>query len=92
MDNVSRKSGSGTTCAVVGCTNSRKHLNEWLNRECFDHKPATKRQCLCPPLFEFFRKPDADSESRAWLKALNLKKSTLHRFCVFTSFCGQETN
>ncbi|XP_063043741.1 uncharacterized protein LOC134438086 [Engraulis encrasicolus] len=74
MENFKRKSGSGTTCAVVGCTNSRKHLNEWLGRECFDHKPATKRECPCPPLFTFFRKPDADAESRAWLKAFNLKK------------------
>ncbi|CAM4540109.1 unnamed protein product [Leuciscus chuanchicus] len=37
-----KKSGSGTTCAVVGCKHSRKHLNEWLDRECYDHKAATK--------------------------------------------------
>lgn len=73
MQNAKRKIGSGTTCAVVGCKNSRKHLKEWLDRECFDHRPATKRECSCPPLFSFFRKPDTDSESQAWLRALNLK-------------------
>ena len=74
MDIPKKKSGSGTTCAVIGCTKSWKHLNEWLDRQCYDHKPATKRRCGCPPLFAFHSKPDGDSESRAWLKALNLKK------------------
>ncbi|KAM4524927.1 uncharacterized protein PAE49_001045 isoform 2-T2 [Odontesthes bonariensis] len=89
MENLKRKNGSGTTCAVVGCTNSRKHLNEWLDRECFDHKPATKRQCPCPPLFTFFRKPDTDSESRAWLKALDLKKPPRNVFVCSHHFADK---
>ena len=88
MENL-KKSGSGTTCAVVGCKNSRKHLNEWLDRECYDHKPATKRQCSCPPLFTFFRKPDTDSESRAWLKALNLKKPPRNVFVCSCHFADK---
>ncbi|XP_046891462.1 uncharacterized protein si:ch211-113p18.3 [Hypomesus transpacificus] len=85
-----KKSGSGTTCAVVGCKHSRKHLNEWLNRECYDHKPATKRQCPCAPLFKFFRKPDTDSESRTWLKALNLKKPPRNVFVCSYHFVDQK--
>ncbi|XP_061564142.1 uncharacterized protein LOC133419145 [Cololabis saira] len=73
MDMSKKKIGSGTTCAVVGCTNSRRRLNTWFDRECYEHRPATKRQCPCAPLFRFFRKPDTDWESRTWLKALNLK-------------------
>ncbi|KAM4524947.1 uncharacterized protein PAE49_001055 isoform 2-T2 [Odontesthes bonariensis] len=89
MENLKRKSGSGMKCAVVGCTSSRKHLNEWLDRECFDHKPATKRQCPCPPFFTFFRKPDTDSESRAWLKALDLKKPPRNVFVCSHHFADK---
>ena len=85
-----KKSGSGTTCAVVGCKNSRKHLNEWLDRECYNHKPATKRQCPCAPLFTFFRKPDSDLESRTWLKALNVKKPPRNVFVCSYHFVDKK--
>ncbi|XP_076154962.1 uncharacterized protein LOC143138353 [Alosa pseudoharengus] len=85
-----KKSGSGTTCAVVGCKNSRKHLNEWLDRECYDHKPATKRQCPCAPLFTFFRKPDSDLESRTWLKTLNVKKPPRNVFVCSHHFVDKK--
>uniref|UniRef100_A0A672IZY4 THAP-type domain-containing protein n=1 Tax=Salarias fasciatus TaxID=181472 RepID=A0A672IZY4_SALFA len=72
------------TCAVIGCKNSQKCLNEWLDRECYDHKPATKRSCPCAPLFSFFKKPKDDYKLRMWLKALNLKKLPKNIFvCSF---------
>ena len=84
MDISKKKNGSGRTCAVIGCQNSQKRLNEWLDRESYDHKPATKRSCLCGPLFSFFKKPKEEYESRMWLKALNLKKPPQNVFvCSF---------
>ena len=64
---------------------------ERVVRECYDHKPATKRQCPCAPFFNFFRKPDTDSESRTWLKALNLKKASRNVFVCSYHFVDKKT-
>ncbi|CAL9686090.1 unnamed protein product [Knipowitschia caucasica] len=74
MDIGKRKLGCGSYCAVRGCTNSWKRLNVWLEGECYDHRPATRRRCGCAPPFALFLKPTADNESRMWLAALKLKK------------------
>ena len=65
---------TGAHCAVRGCSNNYGRLQEWLDRECFDHKPETKRNCPCPPMYALHSKPKDECESRMWLKNLNLKK------------------
>uniref|UniRef100_A0A672JI91 THAP-type domain-containing protein n=1 Tax=Salarias fasciatus TaxID=181472 RepID=A0A672JI91_SALFA len=83
---------SGRMCAVIGFKNTQKRLNEWLNRECYDHKPATKRSCPCAPLFSFFKKPKDDYKSRMWLKALNLKKPPKNIFVCSFHFVEKKTD
>lgn len=65
---------SGTCCAVRGCTNNQRKLNLWLDEQCFEHAPSTKRDCSCVQRYSFHRLPTDEEARRMWLKNLNLKK------------------
>lgn len=65
---------SGTCCAVCGCTNNQAKLNLWLQEQCFEHAPRTKRECCCESRYSFHRPPRDEEPRRMWLKQLNLKK------------------
>ena len=65
---------SGTCCAVRGCTNNQTKLNLWLQEQCFEHAPRTKRECACENRYSFHRLPKDEEPRRMWLKKLNLKR------------------
>uniref|UniRef100_A0A667W8G4 THAP-type domain-containing protein n=1 Tax=Myripristis murdjan TaxID=586833 RepID=A0A667W8G4_9TELE len=65
---------SGTCCAVRGCTNNQRKLNLWLDEQCFEHAPRTKRECSCVQRYTFHRLPTDEEARRMWLKNLNLKR------------------
>ncbi|XP_042350772.1 uncharacterized protein LOC121949214 [Plectropomus leopardus] len=65
---------SGTCCAVRGCHNNQARLNLWLEQECYEHAPSTKRHCSCEQRYRFYRLPKDEEARTAWLQNLNLKK------------------
>lgn len=46
----------------------------WLQEQCFEHAPRTKRECGCETRYSFHRLPRDEEPRRMWLKNLNLKK------------------
>ncbi|XDV26614.1 hypothetical protein PO909_030270 [Leuciscus waleckii] len=67
---------SGTCCAVRGCTNNQTKLNLWLQQQCVEHVPRTKRDCSCDKRCSFHRLPTDEECKKMWLKNLNLKRPT----------------
>ena len=61
---------SGTTCAVVGCSNNSKKIKNLLETECFDHK-IRRRECPCPVPYRLHSMPQ--SRRLDWLAVLKLK-------------------
>ncbi|XP_055032015.1 uncharacterized protein [Misgurnus anguillicaudatus] len=49
-------------------------LNMWLQQQCVEHVPKTKRDCPCDKRYSFHRLPTDEEFKRIWLKNLNLKK------------------
>ncbi|XP_076137629.1 uncharacterized protein LOC143121124 [Alosa pseudoharengus] len=60
---------SGSTCAVVGCTNNTQKLKYFMNGTCFQHK-RTRLLC-CPAPYSLHTMPK--TKTREWLAALKLK-------------------
>ncbi|KAJ8375535.1 hypothetical protein SKAU_G00061150, partial [Synaphobranchus kaupii] len=65
---------SGTCCAVSGCTNNQTKLNLWLQQQCVEHAPRTKKDCSCNQRYSFHRLPTDEESKRMWMKNLNLKR------------------
>ncbi len=63
--------GSGKCCAVKGCHNSYRKLKNFLDQECYEHKPKTRSDCQCPRPFKLHKMRPTDESRRQWLAALN---------------------
>ncbi len=63
----------GRFCAVKGCHNSYRKLKNFLDQECYEHKPTIRAECQCPRPFKLHKMPSDDESKRQWLAALNLK-------------------
>ncbi len=70
---MANRGGSGRFCAVKGCHNSYRKLKNFLDQECYEHKPTIRAECQCPRPFKLHKMPSDDESKRQWLAALNLK-------------------
>ncbi|XP_026113187.1 uncharacterized protein LOC113091771 [Carassius auratus] len=70
---MANRGGSGKFCAAKGCHNSYRKLKNFLDQECYDHKPTIRAECKCPRPFKLHKMPSDDDGKRHWLAALNLK-------------------
>ncbi|KAL2099515.1 hypothetical protein ACEWY4_003909 [Coilia grayii] len=61
---------SGSTCSVVGCSNSSNKIRHFMEAECYTHR-VKRRECLCPPPYSLHFMPA--SRRLGWLAALRLK-------------------
>ncbi|XP_062402419.1 uncharacterized protein LOC134093057 isoform X2 [Sardina pilchardus] len=62
---------SGSTCAVVGCTNNTRKLKDFMHGTCFQHKQT--RLICCPAPYSLHAMPKNETKTREWLAALKLK-------------------
>nr|XP_043870739.1 zinc finger MYM-type protein 2 [Solea senegalensis] len=65
---------TGVVCAVTGCHNNWYKRKSFLEQQCYDHRPQTRRKCGCKAPYELYPPPKNAATLRLWLKALNLKK------------------
>uniref|UniRef100_A0A8C2APC3 DDE Tnp4 domain-containing protein n=1 Tax=Cyprinus carpio TaxID=7962 RepID=A0A8C2APC3_CYPCA len=59
--------GSGKFCAAKGCHNSYRKLKNFLDQECYDHRPTIRAECKCPRPFKLHKMPSDDEGKRQWL-------------------------
>ena len=71
--NRQNKQGSGSNCAVNGCSWNQRKLNNLLNVPCFDHTTLLRKDCSCAPPYKLHRMPDDPDLKRQWLAALKRK-------------------
>ena len=71
-------------CSVRGCHNNWKKRWEFLQQECFEHRPQLRSQCTCGAPHDLHPPPKEDEALGLWLKALNLKNPPKRPFvCSF---------
>lgn len=83
---------SGSTCAVVGCTNNSRKLKDFMNGACFQHNLQTRKTCLCPVPYALHSIPKDEAKTREWLAALKLKQPPKRVYvCSFHFFDHKPT-
>lgn len=61
---------SGSTCAVVGCSNNSRKLKQFMETECYIHK-VIRTDCDCSAPYRLHTMPQ--NRKTEWLAALKLK-------------------
>ncbi|XP_063057122.1 uncharacterized protein si:ch211-113p18.3 [Engraulis encrasicolus] len=82
-------SGSGLTCAVIGCHNNSRKLKMWKKSVCALHSPQFKEDCPCCVPYGVHRFPGrAEDEDirKMWIKNVHRKDFAPKQ--VFKGVCG----
>ena len=69
---VKYKKGGGNSCAVNGCSNNCRKLNEWKQTFCELHKQKHE-DCSCMIPYRLHTIPSKESIRLQWANALNRK-------------------
>ncbi len=70
--------------SIVCSVNNWKKRREFLQQECFEHRPLLRAECTCGAPYNLHPPPNEGEALRLWLKALNLKKTPKRPFvCSF---------
>ena len=70
---VKYNKGGGNSCAVNGCSNNRRKLNEWKQTFCELHKQKHE-DCSCMIPYRLHTMPSKESIRLQWANALNRKQ------------------
>ncbi|XP_063045607.1 uncharacterized protein LOC134439634 isoform X2 [Engraulis encrasicolus] len=81
-------SGSGTSCAVIGCHNNTKKLKVWKKSVCETHSPQLKEDCPCCKPYGLHRFPGRavdDGIRKIWIKNIHRKDFAPNKY---STVCG----
>lgn len=93
-----RKHGSGKQCAVIGCYNSSKKMQNWKINPCEIHSPKLHCECVCLQPWKLHRFPgraDDNKSRRKWISNIHRKDyepNDNSRVCVCVVFFSQKTD